>query len=167
MPPCAPSPPLSSLPLPGIETFTVSAVSEASPAPFQLPPPRQNTDSGYLCPLLPCWPTGDFILKKIFWSLQKYLDATPEHDTDPGPGPAILGTLQPIKPELLREAGGGGAAVTLVKHELPLSLASSLASSLSSLPSPDLTLTTLASGRRLGPLPPPPAPTKSGIAMNI
>ena len=66
LPPCAPSPPLSSLPLPGIETFTVSAVSEASPAPFQLPPPRQNTDSGYLCPLLPCWPTGDYILKKYF-----------------------------------------------------------------------------------------------------
>ena len=164
MPPCAPSPPLSSLPLPGIETFTVSAVSEASPAPFQLATPRQNTDTGYLCPLLPCWPAGDNIhyshQKIISIVTKKYLDATPDHETDPGPGPAILGTLQPIKPELLRDAGGGGAAVTLVKHELPLSLASSLSSPLAS---PDLTLTTLASGRRLGPLPPPPPPTKSGI----
>ena len=78
--------PASSLPLPGIETF--SRDPEDSAYLLQRPGPG---DPGYLCPLLPWAPAPD-----------------------PGPAHhAILGSLQPIKPELLREA----SELTPVKTE--------------------------------------------------
>ena len=75
--------PGSSLPLPGIETFSRDPEDHGF---LQRP-----GDPGYLCPLLSWAPAPD-------------------------PGPthhAILGSLQPIKPELLREA----SELTQVKTE--------------------------------------------------
>ena len=87
---CSPhSPALSSptaLPLPGIETFSCPP----GVAQFVVPDISESQES-YLAPLL-AWspPPGP-----------------------PGPPPAILQTLQPIKPELLRDSEG----VTAIKTE--------------------------------------------------
>ena len=105
--------PASSLPLPGIETFSRDPGDSGY---LQRPGPG---DPGYLCPLLPWAPAPD-------------------------PGPthhAILGSLQPIKPELLREA----SELTSVKTEVRT-------------PGPDITLASgpvtlspvTSSGTRLG-----------------
>ena len=108
--------PGSSLPLPGIETFSRDP-EDPGYLTLQRPGPG---DPGYLCPLLP-WTPG------------------------PDPGPthhhAILGSLQPIKPELLRET----SEMTSVKTEARS-------------PGPDLTLSSspvtlspaTSGGQRLG-----------------